>query len=293
MTLVSKILRGFCSFYPLRSGLGTLANSNLFKSLDGNPNTESYVPSGTFKLMVPDDDYVGRSIKYFGDLDRKVTWVIRQVLRRGDTALDIGANLGLVSFKMLETVGKSGRVFAFEPQSRMVSFIERSIAENGVENLHLQQQGLASAPGVLKLSIPEGNAGAASFATSNAERVEEVAVTTLDAFTAEHEIDTVRLIKIDVEGFEAEVFAGGETFLKSVRPDVIIFEENRVSEEVPASISTIQSFGYEVYALPKSWFSVRLVAYDPQIAAHDFVAIHRDAPTKLRRKLGAPDPVGP
>lgn len=286
MKLLSSILCNICRFYPLQSGLGTIANSKFLQKIDGNPKTDALVKFGKFGLIVPENDYVGRSIKYFGDLDRKVTWVLRKTLQPGDTALDIGANLGMVSFKMLEMVGSSGKVIAFEPQSRMVDYIQQSIKHNRVENLLLHKEGLADRKDVLRLSIPDSNAGAASFTVENGSHFEEVPVTTLDDFAHEHDLDKVRLIKIDVEGFEENVFVGGKNFLTRVKPDVIVFEENRRTNEIPASILTIKSYGYDVFSLPKVWFSVSLIPYQKGAIAHDFVAIHKDASQKLRSQLG-------
>lgn len=283
MGFIAEILR---ALYPLQSGLGTIANSKIFRQLDGNPAGDILAKSGQFSLVVPQDDYVGRSIKYFGDLDKKVTWVVRQVLQPGDTALDIGANLGLVSFRMLEKVGAAGRVIAFEPQSRMVSYIEKSISHNRVDNLHVHNIGLADRSGTLRLSVPDDNAGAASFVSNKGSNVEEVPVTTLDEFTRTHGLEDVRLLKVDVEGFESQVFSGGKDFLSRVKPDVIVFEENRNTGDIPDSISILQSSGYEIFSLPKAWFSVFLHPYEKGAVAHDFVAIHKDAPATLRRRLG-------
>ena len=254
--------------------------------MDGNPAGDIVARSGRFHLMVPQDDYVGRSIKYFGDLDKKVTWVIRNVLQPGDTALDIGANLGLISFKMLDRVGASGTVIAFEPQSRMTDYIEQSISLNSIDNLFVHKMGLSDRSDTLRLSIPKENAGAASFVSEDGARFEEVPVTTLDEFNRKHGLEDVRLIKIDVEGFEPQVFAGGKEFFATLKPDVVVFEENRISTEVPESISIIRSYGYDVFSLPKALFSVALRPYEPGEDAHDFVAIHRSAPAKLRAKLG-------
>lgn len=283
MNVLPPVLR---HVYPLNSGLGTISNSRVFRFLDGNPGGDVVASVGRLKLIVPQDDYVGRSIKYFGDLDRKITWVVRRVLRPGDTALDIGANLGLLSFKMLEQVGEEGKVISFEPQSRMARYIERSISHNGIGNLSLQNIGLGDREGSLRLAIPEHNAGAASFVAGKEGRFEEVPVTTLDAFYRGHGLRDVRLIKIDVEGFEAQVFKGGEEFFTVVKPDVIVFEENDRSADIPESVSLVRSLGYEVYSLPKSLLSVKLETYRSAANAHDFVAVHQDASADLRRRLG-------
>ena len=283
MNLLATLFR---TFYPLKSGRGTIANSRLLRKIDGNPSGDISAKSGQFRLLVPQNDFVGRSIKYFGDLDAKITWVVDKVLQPGDTALDIGANLGLVSFRMLERVGPSGKVIAFEPQSRMSNYIEQSIALNGIKNLQIEKVGLGEKPDKLRLSIPKGNAGAASFASDVGTRFEEVPVTTLDQYFSEHSDENVRLIKIDVEGFEPQVFSGGKGFFAKVKPEVIVFEENRETEDMPQSVSIIKSYGYDVFQLPKAWFSVTLTPYQTGSNAHDFVAIHKDASAALRRRLG-------
>lgn len=277
----------FRSLYPLQSGLGTIANASLLKKLDGNPSSDLLCEVGEYELLVPQDDYVGRSIKYFGDLDKKITWVVNRALQPGDTALDIGANLGLVSFKMLSRVGKTGRVISFEPQPRMTGYLQKSIAHNGIQNLRLEAVGLGDTAGTLRLSIPQDNAGAASFATGGGAHVEEVPVTTLDTLHADQGLGDVQLIKVDVEGFEPQVFAGGERFFAEVKPKVVVFEENRKPKDLPESIRLIQSYGYDVFSLPKSWFAVALRPLEGGGGdAHDFVAIHREAPSGLRQKLG-------
>lgn len=284
MQILPKMFR---TFYPFQSGRGSLANSGLLKRMDGNPQGDIVSECSGFRLVVPQDDYVGRAIKYFGELDRKITWVVQRVLRPGDTAIDIGANLGLVSFSMLRRVGPSGKVHAFEPQSRMADYIDRSIALNKVDNLLLHRSGLGDTPGRLRLAIPDNNAGAASLCSQTGTRFEAVTVTTLDAFQQQAALTDVRLLKIDVEGFEPQVFSGGRNFFLALRPDVVIFEENRVGADgIPASVQIIRSLGYDVFALPRTWLSVKLCPYDPKLTAHDFVAIHRDAPPETRRALG-------
>src|SRR5262245_57083076 len=53
------------------------------------------------------------------------------LLRPGDTAVDVGAHIGFFTMRMAARVGEAGRVYAFEPLASNADLLERSIAENG------------------------------------------------------------------------------------------------------------------------------------------------------------------
>ena len=92
-----------------------------------------------------------------------MSWLCRNVLRRGDTAIDIGANLGLVAVIMASVVGSSGTVHAFEPQPDLASLIMRSAVLNGFDHLHVHRMALGNQDDCLELCIPYGNSGSASL----------------------------------------------------------------------------------------------------------------------------------
>jgi FkbM family methyltransferase len=97
------------------------------------------------------------------------------------------------------------------------------------------------------------------------------------------------LLVVDVEGFEASVMRGGHSFFTNKKPSVVVFEENRnQSHEQAESISIMQSYGYDIFALPKCLITVRLVPLVglPLPEAHDFVAVHKTAPRQIRTSLG-------
>ena len=66
--------------YPLYSGCGLIANSAALRRLAGESHESvwSKVPGG--EVLASLDDYVGRSAFYVGELDRKITWICRQVV---------------------------------------------------------------------------------------------------------------------------------------------------------------------------------------------------------------------
>ena len=98
---IAKVTR----LYPFLSGCGSLANHRLIDRLAGKPKREAWAEVEGGRLLVSLDDYVGRSAFYVGDLDRKVSAVVDRFVRPGDTVLDIGANIGLVSLRVAKRVG--------------------------------------------------------------------------------------------------------------------------------------------------------------------------------------------
>src|SRR5262245_47592751 len=91
------VVASMTRWYPFFSGCGTLANHPLMKAL--MPPSSEMVWTRVYggQVQVPLDDYVGRAAFLFGDLDPKITWVLRRLLKPGDFALDIGANFGVLT----------------------------------------------------------------------------------------------------------------------------------------------------------------------------------------------------
>ena len=135
------------------------------------------------------------------------------LLGRGDLAFDIGAHVGNRS-RAMRAAG--ARVVAVEPQAPFAGFLRRTLPRDVA--LVTAAVGPKETRGALSVSRrhPTVSSLRSDFADAVGDRpgfehvrwdaAQQVAVTTLDALIAEH--GTPRLIKIDVEGFEAEVLAG-------------------------------------------------------------------------------------
>lgn len=182
--------------------------------------------------------------------------ILRQYLKYGQTAFDIGSHKGGYLYWMRKAVGPVGSVYAFEPQPLLYEYLLSSVRAFGWKNVEVENMGVADRTAAMELYIP-GNAGEISSSASFnlSKRGDEdyyihfAPVTTLDAYTRLHEIGQIHLMKVDVEGYEYNVFKGAENILASQRP-VLLFESEQqhlVSSSFEDIFDYLFQFEYDGY----------------------------------------------
>ena len=189
-------------------------------------------------------------------------------------AFDIGANIGMVTVWLSHLVGPNGRVHSFEPNPLLCERLTAAIERNGLSNVTLHEFALGSAAGELSLCIPNDNAGAASLVRRkdpSRSKTISVPVQRLTDVAEREGIRSVRFIKIDVEGFEAEVLEGADDLLAGVRPEAILFEMNgainsAVGEEPVIKILKRHDYGF--FIVPRQSVWMRLEPFDPDAVSH-------------------------
>lgn len=193
-----------------------------------------------------------RAWRYRLRLEQQEIRLMRSLLGPGDTVLDVGAHKGGYTWWMQRAVGPMGQVYAFEPQPALARRLQRLTV--AMDHVHVEHLGLSSAPGTLHLQVPgPGTSPSATFEPRPGDNGTSipVSVTTLDAWSTQQGLRTVRLIKCDAEGHELEVFRGGETLLRAHRP-ALLFEcerRHRASGRVDDVFHWLESLGYRGQAL--------------------------------------------
>jgi FkbM family methyltransferase len=271
--MIARIAR----LYPFMSGNFTLVNYSRFSRLFPASPRLAWCPSPGGPILVPLNDAVGRCIYFTGDYDRKITWLCRKILKPGDIALDIGANLGVVTLAMARAVGPVGHVHSFEPNPILYPILDQSISRS-TGNITLHKFALGSRSREMFLSVPGENIGAASLARLSGATTVKCEVRKLDDIVTTR----VRLIKLDVEGFENEVLIGANRVLTSMFPFIILETNehlNRPFKTYPA-IRTLLDVGYRIFGIPKAMFSMKLFRADMDDLyppSHDVLAVHKSS----------------
>jgi FkbM family methyltransferase len=272
--------------YPFLSGVGLVANSAFVRALAGELHGTGWArtKSGEF-VLTPFDDFTGRATYFVGDIDPRISRLCRMLLRQGDVALDIGANVGVVTLLMAGLVGQTGRVYAFEPNPTATDLLLASLERNAITNVEVQPVALGATQDTLPLIVPRGNIGSASLLhRADGGEAIHVPVRALSDVMKEVELTSIRLAKLDVEGYEREVLSGAVPFFESVPPDAIISECSSLeSPQGKALAQDLRELSYEVFAIARTLVRLRLVPLGRSVKgvalAHDVLAIRPEAIT--------------
>ncbi len=155
--------------------------------------------------------------------------VMRRLVRPGDVAFDIGANVGLHSVLLSRLVGPTGHVAAFEPNAALVPNLRRTLRPLG--NASLFDCALSDDVGPAQFFVPADNmkASLANW-TDRAADGEAREVTCqrarLDDLPAAGAVPQPDFIKCDVEGAELLVFRGARRLLDRPDAPIVLFEIN-------------------------------------------------------------------
>ncbi|PWC80805.1 hypothetical protein TSH100_28895 [Azospirillum sp. TSH100] len=198
------------------------------------------------------DRYVGRSLDLYGEYAEHEVAVFRSILRSGDVAVEVGANIGAQTLPLARMVGPSGSVVAFEPQEMLFNLLSANLALNGITNVRARRMAVGSEAGSIRVPAldPSRSNNFGALGLGGWDHGELVPLVTLDSL----DLPSCRLLKADVEGMEAAVLRGACQLIAQHRP--VLYVENDRRDLSPALIGLIRSMGYRVW-----WHTARL--FDP------------------------------
>jgi FkbM family methyltransferase len=181
-----------------------------------------------------------------GRLDPEIA-VLRRLIRPGSRVVDIGANVGFVTYGL----SLDATVEAFEPMPLSLRHL-RALAA-GRARIHPHGVALSDVPGLATLYIPVID----GHLDHEMARLDEPTTAPCESMTVEvRTLDTynfadVSLVKIDVEGHERAVLAGAVQTIARERPALMIeIEQRHQSAPLDDVFADLRRLGYDGH-----WFT--------------------------------------
>ena len=146
---------------------------------------------------------------------------IRKVVKKGDTVIDIGANLGYFTVLLASLVGPKGKVYAFEPDPRNFHLLQHTIKRNGWTHVIAEQKAVSNKAGEFVLYQTRSWTSNTLAPNEHISTV-KVQVITLDDFLSnEHHIS---FVKMDTDGSEPLAIQGMPQLIQR-SPDLRVLAE--------------------------------------------------------------------
>ncbi len=205
---------------------------------------------------------------------------VRRYLKPGMNVIDIGANIGVYSLPMAMQVAPGGRVIAYEPASEPRRLLEISRQFNQANNLEVVAAAVSDGERQGHLALGSSSEYNSLGGTGPGE---DVRITSLDLEEVTRSLQSPDFVKIDAEGEEERILAGGRAFFDRHSP-LVMFEnsDTRFSANLRDAFAHI---GYESYrALQGEPILVRI---DPQTLLDKFELNLFAAKPDLGRRLAA------
>ncbi len=188
---------------------------------------------------------------YFSD-DHDSSLNFLSYIEPGFTILDIGGNIGQTALIAAQKTGESGKVISFEPYPETIERFEKNLELNkSIKNIKLEKFALGDEQSTITLFqdcvTNSGGNRVLHSSVENPAGVKQVAVTTLDLYSAGENLSRIDLIKIDVEGFEMNVLKGAEQTLLKFRPLLIVEVDEKNLNSQGAAARDIIAFFHEYH----------------------------------------------
>ncbi len=185
-----------------------------------------------------------------GSYEPQVCQVLGRIVQHGWVCVDAGVHMGYFTLLLAKLVGAQGRVVAFEAHPQNAQRVRANVQLNGYEG-YVQVENMAISDGSADSvclfagrgrSSAEWNIVGHDVEGRPSEAELRVRATSLDAyFPAGSRVD---LVKLDVEGAEAQVLRGMRRLLHEARPCVMVEFHN---EEGWEGRRELETEGYRLY----------------------------------------------
>jgi len=184
--------------------------------------------------------YIGKCFELYGQYSEAEVAVLRALLRPGNTAIDIGANIGDLTVPMSRMVGPEGRIYAIESHSDTYHVLCANLALNGITNTKALNCFIADSPDV--------STGGAWGEFGYVSPIWGTTVVPIDSLG----VTSCALIKIDVDGKELEVLRSARSLIEKCRP--VLYFENDAQDASAALLGHAMEQGYDLYWHPAPIF---------------------------------------
>lgn len=190
--------------------------------------------------------------------------LLRKYIKKGDTVLDIGANIGYYAAILSNCVGNDGKVHCFEPDKTNFNHLEKATAN--YKNIHILNKAVGPKTEKIKIyTSKELNVDHRTYQPEEYDKVIEIDAVSIDDYLTGGiepvKVQKVDFIKMDIQGFEMQAIKGMTKTLAN-NPHIKLISEfwpyglSKAGSSVTEFFTFLQSLQFNCYLLEKDALSL-------------------------------------
>ena len=233
-------------------------------------------------------DFHGYPFGVHGYYDWRNWALAGAVCSKGNTIIEVGANVGTETVGFRDIVGAEGKVFAFEPVPSNLDALKDVVNLNRWTNVHVLPVALGDRESRVSFALPphkhaSGEGHIVGRGEPTTSKTIEVACTRLDSL--EEKIGRARAIFCDTEGAETMVLRGARCYIRKHKPVIVLESSPKLLWRAGSSLGdlyhTLRDAGYLAFAVRR--FSVIPVSGLAVTSACNWLCLHESESTLAKR----------
>ena len=206
-------------------------SNRVMEPVNGGFNAVCEVRHG--RMVYNINDKAAVLMEEYGECHETEAQIYQQLCLPGSIVVEVGANIGSFSLPIARSIGEKGHLYAFEPENGSFLRLCAMLALNSIENTEVfrmivsDNEGVEHIPSIVSWQKDQDSGLFGhrfwSQTPTASHQLCKTPVVRLDSF---FDLPSLRLLKVDVEGMEMQVFKGAEETIRQHRP-LLYLENNR------------------------------------------------------------------
>lgn len=193
----------------------------------GYSEDEITIPFRNVMLTIPSKDTTIVPGLVGGFYEKIELDIFERLAKKSLTIFDIGGSIGDYTCVGASRLPEIGRLTVFEPVPENITYIKRNLAQNKLtDKVMVEAAAVGDTDGEMTIFMVEDSVGTHSASASSAAGISKngvkVPVVALDSYVKKHSIDSLDILKIDIEGYDGFALRGAKTILSDLKPTVFI-----------------------------------------------------------------------
>lgn len=220
-------------------------------------NEKQLIINGCKMRLLPNDEGISSELLIHRIHEPLTTHLISEEIKSGMTVIDIGSNIGYYAILESRLIGKLGKIFSIEPSPINFELLKENLELQDEKNFELYNLAIGDKNEEIEFLVSKkSNWSKIKEKTDiiGENEVIKVFSKTLDEFCEQNKIESIDLIRMDVEGYEFNIIDGAKKTLKKFKP-TIMMEIHKMylgKEKTKKILEELKRFDYELkYYYPR------------------------------------------